>query len=113
MADELKDLLERAQTWPKEAQDELLSAGLDIEEQYMRSGPRSQDEHNAARERAWARLDRLFVRLRSLNPQVQRRTPAEIREQGEKIAEEIRMMRPPAPCLEHGSPRHPGCARSR
>jgi hypothetical protein len=93
MADKLKDLLERAQTWPKEAQDELVSAGLEIEEQYVRSGRRSQDERNAARERAWARLDRLFVRLRSLNPQVHHRTPEEIREEGEEVAEEITMMR--------------------
>ena len=93
MADKLKELLERAKTWPKEAQEELVSAGLEIEEQYVRSGPRSQDEHNAARERAWARLDRLFARLRRLNPQVQQRTPEEIRQEEEEVAEEIRMMR--------------------
>ena len=93
MADKLKDLRERAQTWPKEAQDELVCAGLEIEELYMRSGRRSQDEHNAARGRAWTRLERLFVRLRCLNPQVQHRTPEEIREQEEEVAEEIRMMR--------------------
>ena len=85
MADELKDLLERAQTWPKEAQDELVSAGLEIEQQYVRSGPRSQDEHSAARERAWARLERLFVRLRSLNPQLQQRTPEEMRQDGQFV----------------------------
>ena len=93
MADKLKELLERAQTWPMEAQDELVSAGFEIEEHYVRSGHRSQDEHNAARGRAWTRLERLFVRLRCLNPQVQHRTPEEIREQEEEVAEEIRMMR--------------------
>jgi hypothetical protein len=88
MADELKELLERAQAWPKQAQGELVSAGLEIEEKYVRSGPHSADE-----ERAWVRLERLFARMRSLNPQVQRRTPEEIRKEEEEIAEEIRMMR--------------------
>jgi hypothetical protein len=93
MADKLKELLERAQGWPKEAQEELVSAGLEIEEQYVRFRPRSEDEHEAARERAWARLERLFARMRTLNPQAQRRTPEEIRKEEEEIAEEIRMMR--------------------
>src|SRR5437868_817376 len=93
MADKLKELLERAQTWPKEAQEELVSAGLEIEEQYVRSGRHSEDEQEVARERAWARLERLFARMRSLNAQTRRRTPEEIRKEEEEIAEEIRMMR--------------------
>src|SRR5437660_1506768 len=52
MADKLKELLERAQTWPKEAQEELVSAGLEIEEQYVRSGRHSEDEQEVARSRA-------------------------------------------------------------
>jgi hypothetical protein len=93
MADKLKELLERAQAWPKQAQEELVSAGLEIEEKYVRSAPRSADEETAARERAWCRLERLFARMRTLNPQAQRRTPEEIRKEEEEIAEEIRMMR--------------------
>ncbi|HEY7246233.1 MAG TPA: hypothetical protein VH678_20360 [Xanthobacteraceae bacterium] len=93
MTDKLKELLERAQTWPRQAQEELVSAGQEIEEQYMRSGHRSEDEQEAARERAWGRLERLFTRMRLLNPQAQRRTAEEIRKEEEEIAEEIRMMR--------------------
>ncbi|HEY7301062.1 MAG TPA: hypothetical protein VH684_24495 [Xanthobacteraceae bacterium] len=93
MVDKLKELLERAQTWPKEAQEELLSAGLEIESQYMRSRPRSEHEEEAARERAWGRIERLFARMRTLNPQAQRRTPEDIKKEEEEIAEEIRMMR--------------------
>ena len=93
MADKLKELLERAQGWPKEAQEELVSAGLEIEEQYVRFRPRSEGEQEAARERAWGRLERLFARMRALNPQAQRRTAEEIRKAEEDIAEEIRMMR--------------------
>ena len=66
MADKLKELLERAQAWPKQAQEELVSAGLEIEEKYVRSGPRSVDEEKAAGERAWGRLERLFARMRTL-----------------------------------------------
>jgi hypothetical protein len=93
MADKLKELLERAQTWPKEAQEELVNAGLEIEKQYVRPGPRSEHEEDLARERAWGRLERLFARMRTLNPQAQRRTAEEIKKDEEEIAEEIRMMR--------------------
>jgi hypothetical protein len=93
VADKLKELLERAQTWPKQAKEELVSAALEIEEQYVRSGPRSEGEQEAARERAWGRLEMLFARMRTLNPQAQRRTAEEIRKEEEEIAEEIRMMR--------------------
>jgi hypothetical protein len=93
MADKLKELLERAQGWPKEAQEELVSAGLEIEEQYVRSRSPSEHEQEAARERAWHRLERLFARIRTLNPRARRRTPEEIRKEEEEIAEEIRMMR--------------------
>ncbi len=93
MADKLKELLERAQAWPEEAQEELVSAGLEIEQEYVHSKPRSEGEQKAARERAWFRLERLFARMRALNPRAQRRTADEIRKEEENIAEEIRMMR--------------------
>jgi hypothetical protein len=70
-----------------------VKAALEIGEQYVRSGPRSDGEQEAAREGRWARLERLFARLRSLNPQAQRRTPDEIRKEEEEIAEQIRVMR--------------------
>jgi hypothetical protein len=93
MANKLKKLLERAQSWPEEAQEELVSAALEIEEQYVGAVGYSEEEREAAQERAWARLERLFARMRRLNPQVQRRTPEEIRKDEEEIAEEIKMMR--------------------
>jgi hypothetical protein len=93
MADKLKELLKRAQAWPKEAQEELVSAGLEIEEEYLHAKPRSPADTAAVRDRAWSRLERLFARMRALNPHAQRRTPEEIRKEEEEIAEEIRMMR--------------------
>jgi hypothetical protein len=56
----------------------------------MQPKPSDSDE---ARGRAWSRLERLFARIRALNPQSQRRTPAETRKEEEQIAEDIRMMR--------------------
>lgn len=93
MADRLKELLERAQAWPKEAQEELVHAGLEIEEEYVQSKPQSENQRFVARERAWSRLERLFARLRSLNPQAGARSADEIRREEEAIAEDIRMMR--------------------
>ena len=88
MADKLKELLERAQSWPQEAQEELVQTGLEIEEEYMQSKP-----SEGGRQRAWHRLERLFAHLRALNPRGQQRTPEEIRKEEEEIAEDIRMMR--------------------
>jgi hypothetical protein len=93
MMDKLKELLERVQGWPKEAQEELVIAGLEIEEQYLHRTPLSEGEQEPVREQAWIRLERLFARMRTLNPQAQRRTSEEIRKEEEEIAEEIRMMR--------------------
>jgi hypothetical protein len=90
MAEKLKELLERAQSWPQEAQDELVHVGLEIEEEYMRSKLAGGEE---ARDRAWSRLERLFARLRYLNPQSQRRSSDDIRKEEEEIAEDIRGMR--------------------
>lgn len=93
MADKLKELLERAQAWPEEAQEELVHAGMEIEEEYAQSRPQSEDRRLAARERTWSRLERLFARLRALNPQTGARSTDEIRREEEAIAEDIRMMR--------------------
>ena len=93
MPNKPKELLERAQSWPEEAQEELVSAALEIEEQYVGGVGYSEDEQEAVQERAWARLERLFARMRRLNPQVQGRTPEEIRKEEEEIAKEIKIMR--------------------
>lgn len=94
MANKLKKLLERAHAWPEEAQEEIVHAGLEIEAEYVQARTTSDDEQKAAaRGPAWARLERLFARMRTLNPQLQTRTTEEIKREEEEIAEDIRAMR--------------------
>jgi hypothetical protein len=89
----LEDIVKRAEAWPREAQEELVRVAHEIEDEYMDSQNLPDDESRArARRRAWARLDQLFARMRALNTNAPQ-SPEEIREEEERIAEEVQLMR--------------------
>jgi hypothetical protein len=68
-------------------------AALEIEQEYVGSEHLSEEERRAnQRHRAWKRLETLFGDMRARNPQAPQ-TPEEIREEEERIAEDIRVMR--------------------
>ena len=70
MANKLKELLERAQARPEEAQEELVHAGLEIEEEYMHTKPASAKNRRAAeRKRAWQHIKQLRSQIRPLQPE--------------------------------------------
>jgi hypothetical protein len=91
MSNQLKDIAKRAETWPKKAQDELVRAAREIEEEYVGSEHSAADHEKRTRTRAWEQLSQLFERMRSLNPGAE--TPEEIRAEEEKITEDIKSMR--------------------
>jgi hypothetical protein len=95
MSKELKDIVKRAEAWPKKAQDELVRAAEDIEKAvsgHRARRPRLTRPSPRARAQAWKQLEALFARLKASNPQLPQ-SPDEIRTEEEEIAEDIRLMR--------------------
>lgn len=69
MDHKLRELLERAQAWPKEAQEHLVNAGLEIEKGYLQAKPMPAEERCVARRQwAWQRIETLRARIHRHQP---------------------------------------------
>jgi len=82
-----KDLIDRVASLPEDLLDEVEESLDEIEQ--MHAG---RESNPGRRHRAWQMLEQLFERMRARNPHAPQ-SPEEIREEEEKIAEEIRLMR--------------------
>ena len=87
MTTKRKNLIDRVASLPEDLLDEVEESLDEIEQVHAGHGSKA-----ARRDRAWQRLDELFARLRERNPH-RPQSPEEIREEEEKIAEDIRLMR--------------------
>jgi hypothetical protein len=65
----LRDIVQRAETWPEEAQEKLLRAARDIELEFRGRHSQSPSPPNsAARERAWQITINAVSQVRDLEP---------------------------------------------
>jgi hypothetical protein len=87
MSTKRQHLIDRLASLPEDLLDEVEEHLDDIEDERA-----SRESGAARRRRASQRLEALFERLRAHNPQGAR-SPDEIRQEEEEIAEEIRLMR--------------------
>jgi hypothetical protein len=87
MTPKRKNLIDRLASFPESLLDEVEESLDEIARGHV-----GHDSNAARRHRAWGGLQQLFERLRTRNPDTAQ-SPEEIREEEERIAEDISLMR--------------------
>jgi len=87
MTTKRQNLIDRVASLPEGLLDEVEESLDEIEQVHA-----GREGNAARRQRAWQRLEKLFAGMRARNP-LSPQSPEEIREEEEKIAEDIRLMR--------------------